>query len=517
MHLLIVDDHPTNRKLLRAQLETEGHAVTEAADGMEALAALDRGPVDAVISDILMPRMDGYRLCYELRRRESGATLPFLFYTATYTNEADARLARDLGADDFLRKPAPSSTLLQALAAAVRQPGPRPSPPGEATKDVLKEYSERLVAKLEAKNLELTATNAALAASEARFASAFRNSPVALLLARLDGGAIVDVNAAWSQLTGIPRAEALGRTSVELGYVDAATRARLADLLARHGRFDAEVVAVRPRDGGQRTVLGWCEIIPDAGDPLAVATMLDMTEREEAARSLRIANDQLRALAARVVAVRDQERTAIAREIHDVLAQELTRLKIDLVGIEKWLGRPLDEEKRAALAARVADAKVQADTAISVVQRIATELRPVILDALGLPAAVEWQAEDFARRTGLACQARVPEDTPAVDRERGTALFRILQESLTNVARHAHATRVAVELTEEAEAIVLTVEDDGAGVTLEQLADPHSIGLVGMRERAVAFGGTLEISRRVGGGTRVCVRLPLEPAAPPSP
>jgi signal transduction histidine kinase len=237
-------------------------------------------------------------------------------------------------------------------------------------------------------------------------------------------------------------------------------------------------------------------------------------ERRQANEDLRRANERYRALAAGVEKIRETERTTIAREIHDVLAQELTRLKIDLVWVGRRLGRPVTEAGRPELSARIAGATVQTDTAISTVQRIATELRPVILDSLGLRAAVEWQTEDFAQRTGLACAASAPAGAATLDRQRSTAVFRILQESLTNIARHAQATVVKVSLAEEAGQVVLTVQDNGRGVTAAEIAEPRAIGLLGMRERAEAFGGSLEIRGVAGAGTTVTARLPLaDPSA----
>src|SRR5438128_796984 len=159
MNILITDDNPTNLKLLRAMLETEGHKVLSAKDGLEALELLEREKIEAVISDILMPRMDGYRLCLEIRKKEKFKALPFLFYTSTYTSPSDSKAAMDLGADKFLKKPAPAAEITQALKEAVEH-GPRRiapvSPPPEEL-DLMKEYNARLVAKLEKKNLELLA------------------------------------------------------------------------------------------------------------------------------------------------------------------------------------------------------------------------------------------------------------------------------------------------------------------------------------------------------------------------
>jgi signal transduction histidine kinase len=231
-------------------------------------------------------------------------------------------------------------------------------------------------------------------------------------------------------------------------------------------------------------------------------------ERKRAEDRLKLANKRYRALAGRLETIREQERTAMAREIHDVLAQELTRLKIDLVWLAKHLGRPVDESLRPELVARITDATALTDTAITTVQRIATGLRPVILDSLGLPAAIEWQAGDFSQRTGLVCNVTVPGGNFTLDRDRATALFRILQESLTNIVRHAGASQVKVNLVELDHAIELTVQDDGSGISNAATADPRSIGLIGMSERAQAFGGVLTIAGTPGVGTTVTALIP---------
>jgi signal transduction histidine kinase len=216
-------------------------------------------------------------------------------------------------------------------------------------------------------------------------------------------------------------------------------------------------------------------------------------------------------LAARLQTVREEERTALSRELHDVLAQDLTRLKIDLA----WLERRLIQSTSAAgpppPAAKVAEMLQVADAAIASVQRIATGLRPAVLDSLGLCAAVEWQTKEFQSYSGVACQVSVPAETPAVGQDVATAMFRILQESLTNVARHARASRVEVSLRREVGQIVLRVEDNGWGIGPESLKSPLSIGLAGMRERALMLGGQFEILSDPGRGTTIEARMPAMP------
>jgi CheY-like chemotaxis protein len=160
VNVLIVDDHPVNRKLLRVQLQADGHSVVEAANGVEALREIERERVDAVISDILMPDMDGFRLCQEIRRSERASALPFILYTSTYDSPEDRRLARSIGADDYIIKPAAAPVILKALYGAAqkaREIAPRHIPEPDETY-VLKQYSEALVRKLSEKNLELQKT-----------------------------------------------------------------------------------------------------------------------------------------------------------------------------------------------------------------------------------------------------------------------------------------------------------------------------------------------------------------------
>ena len=216
------------------------------------------------------------------------------------------------------------------------------------------------------------------------------------------------------------------------------------------------------------------------------------------------AHDQLRALAARVQSAREEERTQISREIHDELGQALTAIKIDVAA----LIRELPGETGPQIQRRQSILKLL-DEAIQSVRRIATELRPGILDDLGLVAAVEWAAEDFQARTGTNCEVSLPGVDIALDPERATALFRILQETLTNVARHANATRVDVRLAQQNENLILEIRDNGQGIGEEHLSESRSLGILGMRERALLLGGELTISGTPGKGTTVRVQIPL--------
>jgi signal transduction histidine kinase len=184
----------------------------------------------------------------------------------------------------------------------------------------------------------------------------------------------------------------------------------------------------------------------------------------------------------------------------DELGQALTAIKIDLSSLIR--GLPTDKKQQSESILKLIDATIQS------VRRISTELRPGILDDLGLVAAVEWAAQEFEARTGTKCRLDLPQDDIAIDRELATALFRILQETLTNVARHANATQVNIRLAKEDAVLTLEVRDNGKGISEEELSAGRSLGILGMRERALLLEGELAISGASGKGTPVRVRIP---------
>ena len=215
--------------------------------------------------------------------------------------------------------------------------------------------------------------------------------------------------------------------------------------------------------------------------------------------------ERLRELAANLESVREEERTQIARELHDQLGQALTAMKFDLARLTTQLGK-----KDLALAEKTKIITDQMDTMIKTVRRIATELRPGMLDDLGLAASIEWQARDFEKRTGIVCDVKVSAEDLPLARTQSLALFRIFQEALTNVARHSHAQQIEVKLTATLEVLTLQVHDDGRGIQTNEIAGAHSLGLLGMRERAIRLGGTFDIHGVPGDGTIVTVSIPVK-------
>jgi signal transduction histidine kinase len=203
--------------------------------------------------------------------------------------------------------------------------------------------------------------------------------------------------------------------------------------------------------------------------------------------------------------VREQERTNIAREIHDDLGQTLTALKMDI----SWLRKKLPKDQETLLEKTKAMTKLT-DMTIKTVKRISTELRPGLLDDLGLVAAIEWQAEEFKNRTGITYKLTIDPEEIILDPDRSTTIFRIFQETLTNIARHAKATRVTISLKKKDDKVELRVRDNGKGITEKQISHPKSFGLMGIRERVHPWEGQVKISGIPGKGTTVVVRIPIE-------
>jgi PAS domain S-box-containing protein len=329
---------------------------------------------------------------------------------------------------------------------------------------------------------------------------------------------------------GHPAAHAIGAYSVDLLVPEAART-------AHRERVEKVLAAVTPEQPGERLEIVACRAdgsefpgelffsqIATRGPVLYTAFVRDLTaekrasaelerqkdEAEAAARQLASSEERLRALAARLDAVREDESRRIARDVHDVLGQALTALKLDLAWLECRLTRePLLEDGREIATERCRAMIELVDGTLDAVKRIAADLRPGVLDELGIEAALEWQTSEFSRRSGIAIDLDVPADPIVLGAAEATALFRITQEALTNIARHAQATRVSVRLAAEGGEALLVISDDGIGLRDDRSTSRDALGLVGMRERAALLGGSVAVSGAPGKGTTVVARLPL--------
>ena len=230
---------------------------------------------------------------------------------------------------------------------------------------------------------------------------------------------------------------------------------------------------------------------------------LDVTDKRRSEAELRASREELRRLSAAMNEIQENQRRRIAREIHDDLGQRLTGLQMDLHLLQS-------ETNAAAVEARIAAMRDLIGETLETARRLALELRPSVLDDFGFSAAVEHEVENFARRSGIEVSLSIVPPDIAVEGTRAIALYRVIQEALTNVARHSGATHVDIRVERRAQSIEAEVRDNGRGITDEELGRADALGLIGIRERIFAFDGMVVVERVSGGGTRVFVSIPDE-------
>jgi two-component system sensor histidine kinase UhpB len=475
LQVLIVEDSPDDCRLLERELERGGlQAAVERVDTPEVLrAALDKQRWDVVIVDYSMPRFSGLAALKLLQ--EMWIDLPVIVVSGTIGEDLAVE-AMQAGAHDYILK----TNLIRLIPAIERE--------------LREAEARRAGAKAESDLRE----------AEARYRALVEQSLVGVYLLRTDR--FLYINEAGARIFGYRVEEIVHRLGPG-DLVAPESRALVAEKIRQ--RLSGEQEAFQYTFGGLRKDGSTidCEVfgrrILFEGQPTILGTLLDVTERRRAEEKLTRSKEGLRALAARLQFVREEERAHIAREIHDELGQALTGIKFEIARLPKVAA---DEAK---LKPALESMNRLVDGTIQTVRRIATALRPGVLDDLGLVAAIEWQTREFQKRTGIPCEASLPPSDIKLDRDRSTAVFRIFQETLTNVIRHAKATRVNVRLQYHPSSLELEVRDNGEGITDIIVLHPRSLGLLGMRERVIPFGGEFHISGSPGKGTRVVVRLPV--------
>ncbi len=462
-HVLIVDDMPIYSAVLSSILESEGYTVTCASNGASAIHTAKNLQPQLILLDVKMPGMDGYEVCKALKADDATQDIPIIFVTGADDSEEET-LGFALGAADYIAKPIKRAALLARVRAHVR----------------LYRQHTHLVG---------------------MFHDVMEFAPDAFILASMDG-TIERVNAQAEALFGYPRSELLGK-SVEtliptywnhhptMGSQDLHTHLRSAALPCVRkdsSRFPADIS------------LG---LLATQGSRLTMAVVRDVSERQRVEWELSQSRQQLRALAAQNEATREGERKHIAREVHDELGQVLTAMRMDLSLLERRFSKKVPD-----LAEHTRNMKALVDRAIQGVRNVATNLRPSVLD-LGLVSALDWLCNEFADHTATICTLHANKQDTTLEESRAVVVFRIAQESLTNISRYAQARRVDMALTHRDHDLVLEVRDDGQGFDLEVESQKKSFGLLGMRERAIALGGHLHIDSAVGQGTVIRLSIPL--------
>jgi PAS domain S-box-containing protein len=412
----------------------------------------------------------------------------------------------------------PERKRLQHARGTKEAVGTSPKLPHGLKKSLLENHGKADIykAQLATQTEELQRSHSALLESRRRYAELYDLAPVAYLLFSPEG-IIREVNFTGAQLLGIEPRDLIHKAFHR--FMTRESRQSFYQFCTRlftQGEQQTCDLRLIPKDGRPLDV-HMVGIVHGRGlSTLCQAAFIDVTERKKAEEQLKSSREELqastvrlKALTAQLQAIHEEEKSILAREIHDELSQALTALKMDvsLLPDRAAKNRKLFLEKLDSMSELI-------DHTLDRVREIVTELRPVVLDKFGLVAAIEWQTSEFQKRSRINCEAHLPTKEIPLSPALSTAAFRILQEALTNVARHARATKVVIDLTNEAEQLVLSVRDNGIGID-EKAIDAHkSVGLLGMRERALSFGGTTEVIRLPGRGTLVQVRIPVTRASP---
>ena len=352
---------------------------------------------------------------------------------------------------------------------------------------------------------------AALQASELRFRSLIEQSFDAILLCDATGR-INYASQSTNHIVGHPPEFFTGKRVDDLFGERFTIRVQelMEEQIGQIHRTILTEASLRHQNGSVR----WMEchvtsLLDVQGIDAIVINVHDITERKMAGEKLAKSEDDLRALSTHLQSIREEERTSISREIHDELGQLLTVLKMDLVLLERGLEVRLQDDLRSGLHANIEGMSGMIDDIIQAIRRISTELRPQILDELGLRDAMEWEMESFEARTRIQCTMDLTSEEISLDSSATTALFRVFQEALTNVARHSGATTLAVSLATLDGVLEMDVRDNGRGAEEDELHRKTSLGILGMNERMKSIGGKLEVRGMRGEGTTVNVKLLL--------
>lgn len=317
---------------------------------------------------------------------------------------------------------------------------------------------------------------------------------------------VLQVNKTFSTLSNMPREKSIGKKCFEVlqGPLCGTPDCPLRKIMNNEVRIEIESEKIR-KDGTKFPCIITATPFRGADGSLIgiVEDIKDISERKKSEREIIESRGKLRSLAAHLQVIREEERERIAHEIHDELGQALTALKMDI----HWI-RSKFPGTEASLVEKTSAMSTLIDTTVQSVKRIISELRPRLLDDFGLSSAMEWQVSEFMKRTGIQCDIELLSENIILDKTRSIVIFRIFQETLTNITRHSEATRVKVSLKENETVVEMRVFDNGKGFAENQLSAPQSFGIIGMRERAYSIGGNLSITTDRGAGTTVTLTIP---------
>lgn len=450
--ILVVDDGPKNIKLMRAILEPAGYDVIDAANGEQAIQLARSHAPALILLDLMMPGMDGFAVCDHLKGLKSTRHIPIIVITAREDGESESRCFA-IGAADYIAKPISVPVVLARVKTHL-------------------------------------ALDGQLRSLEGMFSDVMEFAPDAIILSNARGE-IVRVNQRTEEMFAYRREELLGKTVEVLVPGQQADRSGHTCLRSDGTEFPADI-----NQSPLNTPQG----------SLMMAVVRDVTERHRADLALAHSREQLRALVAQNEAAREGERKHLAREIHDELGQVLTALRMDLSLLDMRFGT-----LEPSLNIKVQEMKALLDRAIRGARNVVANLRPSTLD-MGLLLALENLCAEFAKHSGIACQFEAREASLEIDEDRTVVVYRIVQESLTNVMRYAGASQVTVTLGRKGSVLEVEVRDNGCGFDASAVSQGKTFGHLGMRERAIALGGGVDIITAPGQGVVIAITIPIHPS-----
>ena len=483
-NLLIVDDSKLNLTILETIIKKLEVNLIQALSGSEALEKTRGMDLALAIVDVQMPGMNGYEMALKMNEERSGDKVPIIFLTANFVDKLQVFEGYDNGAVDYIFKPVESHILLCKINIFL---------------DLFNQKQAIILnaAQLKESAEELNRLNAALKKSEAKYRSYIDNAPDGVFVSD-ENGKYLEVNDAACRITGYSKDEILKMSIAEI-LPEEAFEENLAHLktLLKDGSSKSDFL-FKHKNGTNRW---WTIESVKLTNARYLGFAKDITERKRTEEKLKSALEQLHQLSKYTEQVRENERIAISRELHDDLGQALTAVKIDLGIIKQAIS---DKE----IVSKMNNVFKLVGETIKTVQRITAELRPPIIDDLGIVAAIDWYTKEFEKRNNIKVflkmdsELNIPPDVSLI-------IFRIMQESLTNISRHSKANRVDIVLNKTVNSVNLKIADNGIGIAENEIKSKKSFGLMGMMERATSLGGTFDICSENNKGTEIKLFLPL--------
>jgi two-component system sensor histidine kinase UhpB len=485
LKILMLEDLSSDIELVKYELKKAGidFILVSAETEEEFLRQLSLFAPDIILADYSLPEFNGLEALKILKKLE--VNIPFILVTGTQTDEVAVECMKQ-GADDYILK-----TGLRRLPSAILN---------AINKQRIKQENEHVKEELRK--------------SEEHYRLITENTHDLISTLDIEGNYLY-VSPSYKEILGYKPAELIGRNSLDFIHPDdkarviVAWKSALATLRSKTVEF-----RYRHNNGDWYFFEGVGKWIFDKNGSASKTVIIsrDITQRKAYEEQLRDTTEKLRSLTTHLQTAIENERTRISREIHDELGQLMTALKMDLSLLSRKVSNAQGTEDIPAIQEEIKKMSGLADLNIQTIRKIATELRPDFLDNLGLLSAMQWQIEDFQRRTGIKCSLDIPSEDINLDEDRTTAIFRVFQETMTNVARHASAQKVSIRMAEEGEKLILEVADDGVGINQNRLKEIKSLGLLGMRERMHQFKGEILINsnNEDGKGTKITAILPLK-------